>query len=41
MLCTNTSPAPVLLMELAFRTGFANLLMHQSFGFFTQSISHI
>lgn len=38
MLCTNTDPTPVMLMELAVSMGFTNLLMHESFAFIMQSI---
>ncbi len=31
MLCTNTTPTPLMLVELAFSMGFTNLLMHESF----------
>jgi len=38
MLCTNTEPTPVMLMELASSMGFTNLLLHESFAFITQII---
>lgn len=36
MLCTNTNPSPVMLMDLAVTMGFTDILANESLGFFRQ-----